>query len=86
MPEDKSNFASPDHALAAGMVMGLGMRYGLMLKPVMDDTGDYTGRFEVIDDGFPGNMHVFIAVEPPVIDPPASPINFGLQFERMEND
>jgi len=86
MADDKSNFESLDHSLVAGMVMGLGMRYGLNLKPVIDDDGNYTDRFEVCDNALPDNMHVFITVEPPVIDPPVAPMNFGHMFERPRDN
>ena len=63
------SFVSPDHALAAGMVLGLASKYGLKLAPVMDADGGYTNRFEIVDEGMSDHYSVFITVEPPVEKP-----------------
>lgn len=61
-----ANFESDDHALIAGMVMGLAAKHGLTLEPVINTDG-YTRRFEVKDDELPEKVRVFITVEPPVV-------------------
>jgi hypothetical protein len=59
------NFESADHALIAGMVMGLAWKHGIDLQPVMNTDG-YTPRYELKDDNLPEGVRVFINVEPPV--------------------
>lgn len=59
------NFESADHALIAGMVLGLAAKYGLTLEPVTNADG-YTPRYEVKDDNLPASVRVYINVEPPV--------------------
>lgn len=57
-----------EHAYVAGQVLGLALKHGLKLMPVVED-GNYTGRFEVLDPDLgaePGTVRVFINVEPPV--------------------
>ena len=61
-----AHFESAEHALIAGMVLGVAMKHGVDLTPVPDNEGNYTNRFEVHDEGFPEGVKVFVNVEPPV--------------------
>jgi hypothetical protein len=47
------HFEDATHALYVGWVLGLAMRQGLPLYPVVDEDGDYTDelRFELPIDG-----------------------------------
>jgi len=37
-----NNFKSPNHALKAGMFVGLLIKHGIVAAPGVDDDGDYT--------------------------------------------
>jgi len=39
-----SNFASDNHALYFGWILGLMVKSGLPVQPVVDDDGNYTNR------------------------------------------
>lgn len=61
----KENFENPDHALIAGMILGVARNHDLTLIPCYDGEGNYTDRFEVRDPGLSAMFKVFITVEPP---------------------
>lgn len=43
----KTNFLDERHALYVGCTIGVAMRNGVMLRPVVDEDGDYTEAVEL---------------------------------------
>lgn len=67
MTEPNRNFVDDRHALYAGMVLGLAMKHGINLAPVIDDDGNYTPELQL---GFedPGEAPITVRLlipEPP---------------------
>lgn len=58
--------SSERHALYVGCVLGLGMKHGLPLRPVVDEAGNYTNEIELAipEDG----ITVRLIVPPPPKD------------------
>lgn len=56
---------SPEHALRAGMVWGMAMRYGLPFVPEVDEDGNYLASATMtLDEPFEG-VTVRLVVVPP---------------------
>jgi hypothetical protein len=45
------NFANDRHALQAGFLMGLMLKHGVDIRPVVDDDGNYTDAYTIRLDG-----------------------------------
>lgn len=58
------NFKNSLHALTAGMLMTHLQRHGLDAMPLIDDDGDFTPRYIIKDEHFPGGQ-VIVTLEPP---------------------
>lgn len=56
-------FADDRHALYAGAILGIGMKYGIPLSPVVDDQGNFTDRFTLALEG--GAITITLVVPPP---------------------
>ena len=67
MPErsEEPLFVSERHALYVGWVLGVGMRHGIPLVPVVDFDGNYTDRVTYTT---PGNSVITFIVPPPPED------------------
>jgi len=64
--EGVSAFTDPRHALYVGAVVGIGLRHGVPLAPILDDDGNYTNRIVL---GIPhAHVTVTLVVPPPPDD------------------
>jgi hypothetical protein len=66
MPVERPGYFADDrHSLYVGWVIGVGMRHGIDLRPVVDDEGNYTDHAElrVRDD-----LTITFVVPPPPDD------------------
>lgn len=66
--DNLSNFDSPDHALQAGMFLGVLARHGINAEPVMDDEGNYTSKVKIHEAPgfFMNSVTITITIDPPV--------------------
>lgn len=60
---------SAEHALVAGMVVGLAIKHGIDLRPVVDEAGNYTAEALLVVPDLPDNVTVRLIIEPPVTEP-----------------
>jgi hypothetical protein len=56
-----AHFTSPEHALRAGAALGSAKKAGLNVEPILDDEGNYTAEFYLLD--VPGIDRIKIVVQ-----------------------
>ena len=54
----EENFQSPNHALTAGMMWGLLMKYGINALPEVDEQDNYTDVIQIEHEGFEFRIQV----------------------------
>lgn len=59
------SLVSDDHALYVGAVLGIAMKHGVPLRPVIDEDGNYTDQLSLV---LPNDVVINVTVPPPPLD------------------